>query len=68
LLQEYVIVACLALADALAGVAYLVAGLWRIAIIYTGGRYLKVNHFAQFTKTKKKHFSQISRFELYTQM
>jgi hypothetical protein len=43
--QEYIIVAALALADALAGAAYMVSGLWRIGIIVAGNRNLKVCQF-----------------------
>jgi hypothetical protein len=40
--QEYIIVAALALADALAGFAYFVTGAWRIGLIYAGLRNTKV--------------------------
>jgi hypothetical protein len=42
IIQEYIIVAGLALADALAGLGYMVSGVWRIGVIYAGDRNLNV--------------------------
>jgi hypothetical protein len=40
--QEYIIIAALALADALSGVGFIGAGIWRTSIVLSGYRYNEV--------------------------